>query len=633
LAAEEAGFGNPDARPTFLTLETAQYFMARVAAPFLAQGYFEAITIDRNRLFSQILDNLNKSAVVGFPVGEIAERLKAAWVGETAHVRVYEQAQTCAEAFRKACLAHNLLDFSLQMQLFFEHLWPEPLCRAHLLQTYTHLIADNVEEDTPVAHRLLREWLPQAASACVIFDEGGGHRVFLGADPEEALSLQAVCDATAAFTRVVVSTPPVRSLTEAMERAVSPARAQQAEGAPVVPPEDRSLREALHYASRRYYPEMLDWAAETIAGLVHDEGAPPGEIVVLAPFLTDALRFSLMNRLAHFDVPARSHRPSRALREEPATQCLLTFAMLAHPGWGLRPTRYDVTYALVQAIAGLDLVRAQLLANVLFRLQEGAPVLAPFAQVKSEMQERITYLLGGRYEALRIWLDAYVRAAQGDTRAEISQRDRYRGKGELDHFLGRLFGELLSQPGFGFHDNLDAARVAQNLIESVRKFRWIAGALPGEAPLGKVYVEMVQAGVVAAQYIRGWRTESDDAVLLAPAYTFLMGNRPVDYQFWLNVGGRGWWERLYQPLTHPYVLSRRWERRAPTEAGAGLWTDRDEVAYRQESLRRLTQGLLQRCRKGIFLGLSELGEQGYEQQGPLLTAIQRVLRGVQLGAP
>jgi hypothetical protein len=36
--------------------------------------------------------------------------------------------------------------------------------------------------------------------------------------------------------------------------------------------------------------------------------------------------------------------------------------------------------------------------------------------------------------------------------------------------------------------------------------------------------------------------------------------------------------------------------------------------------------LIRRCRRKIYLGLSELGEQGYEQQGPLLQAIQRVLR-------
>jgi hypothetical protein len=130
---------------------------------------------------------------------------------------------------------------------------------------------------------------------------------------------------------------------------------------------------------------------------------------------------------------------------------------------------------------------------------------------------------------------------------------------------------------------------------------------------------MVEAGVVAAQYVRNWEVAVEDAVLLAPAYTFLMGNRPVDYQVWVNVGGRGWWERLYQPLTQPYVLSHRWE------AGR-TWTDTDEMAVRTRTLRRLVLGLIRRCRRGVFLGLSELGEGGYEMEGPLLNVLQRVLR-------
>ena len=81
---------------------------------------------------------------------------------------------------------------------------------------------------------------------------------------------------------------------------------------------------------------------------------------------------------------------------------------------------------------------------------------------------------------------------------------------------------------------------------------------------------MVRDGVVAAQYLRSWQRQPEDAVLLAPAYTFLMMNRPVDYQFWLEVGSTGWWERLYQPLTQPYVLSRGWE-------GGRQWTDSDEL--------------------------------------------------------
>ena len=137
---------------------------------------------------------------------------------------------------------------------------------------------------------------------------------------------------------------------------------------------------------------------------------------------------------------------------------------------------------------------------------------------------------------------------------------------------------------------------------------------------------MVEDGVLAAQYVSAWQ-EPDartDAVLLAPAYTFLMMNRPVDYQFWLDIGSRGWYERLYQPLTHPYVLSRQWD-------GQLQWGDADEHAASQQRLYRLAAGLLRRCRKQVFLGLSELGEQGYEQRGPLLWAFNQVLRQLSAG--
>ncbi len=179
LVVEDAGFGDPDGRPTFLTLETAQYYIARVVGPLIErEGYFESISIDRNRLYSQILDNLNKAAVVGFAPTEIAARLKGAWMGEQAQALVYDQAQTCAMAFRTFCLEHNLLDFSLQMSVFAEHLWLEPLCRDHLTASYRFLIVDNVEEDTPVAHDIVYEWLARAESALVVYDQGAGYRSF-----------------------------------------------------------------------------------------------------------------------------------------------------------------------------------------------------------------------------------------------------------------------------------------------------------------------------------------------------------------------------------------------------------------------------------------------------------------------
>ncbi len=650
LIAEEAGFGQPDRPPTFLTLETAQYYMARLVSPLLDQGYFETVTIDRNRLYSQILDNLNKAAVVGFPYTQIGERLKAAWGGESSQKRIYDEAQACATRFREYCLAHNLLDFSLQLEVFVKHLWnPEPvegwtlpLCRDYLLARYAHLIVDNVEEDTPVAHDLLKEWLPHCRSALLIYDREAGYRRFLGADPQSAYALKQLCQEEVAFTDSYVTSPDLRALGYQLARSLNrPVEAPLPEVGRGRGRGSGDVRAVLAYEYHRYHPEMLDWVTREIAGLVHGQDVPPGEIVVLAPFLTDALRFSLMNRLERQDVPARSHRPSRALREEPATRCLLTLAAIAHPQWGICPSRFDVAYALMQAIDGMDLVRAQLLAEIVYRVKEDVPTLSSFDQIKPDMQERITFVLGGRYEHLRAWIADYIAGSQTPLPAseEDGERDsplpQYWGRGrgwgpvELDHFLSRLFGEVLSQAGYGFHGNYDAGEVAANLIESVQKFRWVAGGNAVEEgtglspvegkPLGQEYVEMVQDGVVAAQYIRSWQLQPEDAVLLAPAYTFLMSNRPVDYQFWLNAEGRGWWERLYQPLTHPYVLSRHWP---PNE----VWTDADEFETRQDALYRLTLGLIRRCRRKITLGLSELGEQGYEQQGPLLQAIQRVLR-------
>jgi len=595
MIAEEAGFAHPDEPPTFLTLETAQYYMARLVRPLLDQGYFESVVIDRNRLYSQIIDNLNKAAVVGFPHTEIGERLKVAWRGEQSQKRIYDEAQACATRFREVCLAHNLLDFSLQLEVFVKHLWSLPLCRDYLLETYTHLIVDNIEEDTPVAHDLLWEWIPHCRSALLIYDEDGGYRRFLGADPKSGYALRDLCEERIAFTESFVTSPELRTFGDHLAGSLRREKQTPAEG----------VRFAFSYEYHRYYPQMLDWVADQIAELVNEQGVPPGEIVVLVPFLSDALRFSLSNRLEQRNVPTRSHRPSRPLREESATRALLTLAAIAHPKWGICPTKFDVAYGLMQAINGMDLVRAQLLAQIVYRIREGEPTLGSFDQIDPDMKDRLTYLLGERYERLRAWIEAY---AVGDA-------------AELDHFLSRLFGEVLSQAGFGFHRDYDAAAVTANLIESVQKFRWVTGGVTFEEgkTLGQEYIEMVEDGVIAAQYVRSWRLQPEDAVLLAPAYTFLMRNQPVDVQFWLDVGSSGWWERLYQPLTQPYVLSRHWPRDE-------VWTGADESKTRQEALFRLTQGLVRRCRRRIHLGLCELGESGSEQKGELLRAIQRVLR-------
>ena len=605
LVSDKASFSKPDELPIFLTLETAQYYMAHVAKPLLVQGFFSSVVLERNRLYSQIIDNLNKAAIVGFPHTEIGERLNQAWSGEPVQMRVYQDVQTCANLFREYCLQNNLLDFSLQVELFWQYIWRLPLCRKYL-SNYKHLIADNMEEDTPLTHDLLQEWIPEFQSCLIIVDKNAGFRQFLGSSPDTAERLKSLCSSSFEFEKNFGRSREMMGLETQLLSVLDPRLSQEMNKTTEkqTSRQDRkSFLVALEHEHHRFFPQMLDWVAECIHRLVHDENIPPGQIVVLAPFLSDALRFSLTTRLEGKGINTWSHRPSRSLREEPSTHCLLTLAALAHPHWGIIPTPFDVAYSLMQAIDGLDLIRAQLLTNIVYRKRDGKPTLSSFDQIITEMQLRISYLVGERFEQLRAWLVENQHIEQ-----------------EFDHFLSRLFGEILSQPGFGFHNHLDRGRVSASLIESVQKFRQVAGiTLDQEGiPLGKEYLLMVEEGLIAAQYIFSWQIQPEDAILIAPAYTFLMSNRQVDVQFWLDVGSAGWQERLYQPLTHPYVLSRNW-------AGGRKWTDYDEVNAAEERLYRLIAGLLRRCRQKVFLGMSEFNEQGYEQRGPLLMAFQKLL--------
>ena len=598
VVAEKAGFSRPELSPIFLNLETAQYYMAHLVRPLLSEGLFGSVTIERNRIYSQIIDNLNKAAVVGFPYQEIGERLKSAWSGEPGQSRVYEDAQTCASLFRDYCLKHNLLDFSLQIEVFWHFLWKNKVCNEYLTNSYRHLIIDNVEEDVPVTHDMLSQWLPLAESSLVIYDDEAGYRRFLGADPIGAHRLIEHCPETFLFKDSYVTSPEIQSLTIHLKNSLLHTPTP-------IPSVDPRL--ALTHETHQYYPQMLDWITKEIMALIDDEGVSPKNIVVLAPFLSDSLRFSIVDRLENKHIPVKTHRPSRSLREEPAIFCLLTLASVAHPQWGFVPTKFDVAQSLMQAIDGMDLIRAKILTDIVYREQNGIPILSPFDQIIPSAQERISFMLGEKYEKLRLWLEEFHQS----------------GTGELDHFISRLFGEVISQPGFGFHYDFDRGQVTANLVESIQRFRRVVGESLIEAgvDLGKEYFHMVQDGVIAAQYIPSWQSQAEDAVFIAPAYTFLISNYPVDVQFWLDVGNRSWAERLYQPLTHPYVLSRNW---SPNK----IWTDVQEVETGEQVLFALVFGLLHRCRRKVYLGLSEYNEQGYEQRGPLLQAFHRILQSL-----
>lgn len=602
LVAREMGFAHPEREPHLLTIETSQYAMSSFVEQALLEGEFSAINISPQQIARQIIDNLGKAAILGIASERVPELLKSAWGNDRPLKRklVYEAAGRVAQHYRAYCLERNLLDYALQIEIY-TRLIKDPRISKEIFNKKTHLIIEHLEEESPFTHDLLKAWLPYLTQSTMTYEWDGGFRVFLGADPEGGYQLKKLCDGQLTLKENKVSSPFISDLTKAVSAFFK--RGGRAPALTTLP---------VWTDPKRFIPEMVDWTVMEIAHLL-EAGVRPRDIAILAPFLSDSLQFSLVISCTERGIPVVTHRPSRALRDESATKTILTLLMTTFPEWGSIPPASDLSAALHQAIEGLDPVRAALLTKIIYR-DRAETKLAPFSGItEPEMQERITFTLGERYDQLREWL--------------LAQRDA--PPTPLDHLISRLYGEVLSQPGFGFHDDYQAGRVTAELIESARKFRLALYPDGVDSDrtftrLSSRYLAIIEQGLLAALYVTSWQDEEADAILIAPAYTFLMRNRSVKYQFWLNAGSDGWWERLDQPLSQPYVLSPHWPE-------GRVWSDTDEYEKQEEMLHKIIVGLLRRCEEGVYLGISEFSEQGYEQRGPMLRLFQSLFRKQERG--
>lgn len=593
IIAPQFKLNNPSHFPTFLNIESAQYFMAKVCEPFFDKNFFSSIKSEKPRILSQILDNLNKSALVGFPHDEIAIRLKSAWNKESHHIIAYDEAQECANAFRDYCLEFNLIDFSLQYEIFNKIIHESFLIRQYLFRSYDYLLYDNCEEDTPVAHDLMLAWLPKFSGALVIQDRNAGFRSFLGADPTSAFRLSEICQEIIEVQDPFISDPPIQEIISIYEKAF--------EHQPIREISEIGFKR-LSFHHHKFYPVMIDNIVNQIEGYIQ-QGMDPGKIAILAPFVSNALRFQIQQRMNEKNIKLVTHRPSRSLREESITNGLISWTKLAYPEWGLSPSIYQFRTAIAHAIENLDPIRADLLSRMVLTKNDSF-ALRPMDDVRPEMLERITIQAIFQYQKIFTWILNYQN-----------------NKSEADVFLASFFGEILSQPGFGFHENYEGAEITGRLIESMQNFR--KNTFSHFQKTGENwaldYITMLENGLISALYLQTWDLPPQDAVYLAPAHTFLMQNRPVEIQFWLDIGNMGWWQRLMQPLTQPYVLSRNWKN--------GMkWTDIHEYENNQKNLEKLISGLIRRCSGNLILHTTGYNENGDEQTGPLLKATQRILR-------
>ena len=552
LIADRTEFGRRKNFPMFLTIEAAQIMMARLIAPKLDAGYFSGLTASMSRVFNQVMVALHKCAAAEIPFEQYPEIMRSSWGGDGALLPVFEQTYECGMLFRETCLRHNLLDYSLQLEVFNRHLLPHPVFRDWLREQKVHFVFDNTEEEVPAAHHFVREIAPFCRSMLLVYDRDGGYRSFMGCDPVSAEELGSLCGMKAELDRSFVSSPAIQG----MEQVIRNPKLENSELT-------ASPRSAFTFASGHHYPEMIKKAVSDVAGLIRLRGVAPKDIVILAPLVSDVLYTEMERGLREQGIRVYLHRPSRPLLNERVTRSLLTVCQLVKPIPGTQVRLLDIVQMAQCFITGLDPMRGQLLVGAMFRERkqdDPDPMLyeiRPFAELSAEKRSRIPEPVAARFEILRKWIEG-----QRKNKANSPER-----------IISAFFSDVLIRDGFNTDEETNLG--VRKVMDSMTKYREVLDylgteeAAEGEFPGGEDYFRLVGLGMINAKYYEELYAQPEDTVLISLTSAYLSMNRHADYQIWLNVGAPRWAASARPPAAGRRRGSRGRGRRSGAAPGHG----------------------------------------------------------------
>ncbi len=597
LVARKAGFATAVRPPTYLGYDLAQLLMWEIVTPMLEQGHFADLRLRPQQIVSQLLDNLNRSALNNLTITAGIERQINSWVGEVEHIRHLRDAGQAANTFRQRCHANNLLDLSLTVEVFNKHVVEHPEFSRYFQERFRHMLVDNLEEQTAAGQNFVRRLMGQTVSTTLVFDQGGGYKTFMAADPNAAEKFRKKSQQTVEFTENFVDKAGLAQIANEVDQYLFQGQKTVEVGqiAPLI----------LGHVHTRYRREMLVQLGPALRQIMDDHQLQPRDITIVAPYLDGALRYKLTESLRHNGIPYQLSRRRASPREEPHVRAWLTWLALAHPDWEIYPTLYDMAEALQLSIHGLDPVRAALVAQSLY--QPSVPSLRETMELTGQQEARIGSANVDAVGAIRQWLAAH--GSFGTNRLPLPE------------FIHQLFTELLSSASFNPRPDEAGAAVCEWLTRTAVRLQEAAKpiGLDGDTAVGRAFVHGIQNGLVAANPPDLGDPPAPDGVRIAPIYSFLLSEQDTAVQVWLETSATGWWDMPRQPLSNTFVLAQSWEE-------TQTWTMADETRIRNELLGRVVRGLTSRCRLGIVLATSDLDRRGQRQENPLWRALHTAVQ-------
>ena len=127
------------------------------------------------------------------------------------------------------------------------------------------------------------------------------------------------------------------------------------------------------------------------------------------------------------------------------------------------------------------------------------------------------------------------------------------------------------------------------------------------------FIQLLRKGTITANPYPLRIRSVKKAITLATIFQYRSLRSSHRWQFWLDTGSNLWRKGGSSQLLAAPLFLREWSGNA--------WMPEDQFQVDRERLERILRDLLARASERVYLCHSELGVNGSEQMGPLLTLV------------
>ena len=566
-------------------------------------------TVNEYRLVRQTLDLLQLAGTSGIPAEDIPTILQQGLPhleldiagnkpNNQLNSQLWHKMGQLLLDWRSWCLQRGLLSYGIIYELYWRYLLPNPTYRSHLVRRYQAIFADDVDDYPAIAGDLFELLLARGAFAIFTYNPDGKIRLGLNADPNYLEGLASRC-------QIEELPSPDTGLLPELEPTITQLGSES-----FFP---NFLTDSIQSIQTISRAELLRKTADIIIQGVKRGEIQPAEIALIAPGLDEIARYSLIEMLSARDIAVEPLNEQRPLISSPAIRALLTLLALVYPGLGRLVDRDSIAEMLVilsrQSVAGkltpdIDPVRAGLLADYCYHIDPEQPYLLPIESYSR--WDRLGHKAGSTYGAIALWIDKH--------KSQLQEQDWLNPILLLDRAIQHFFGNSNHLP----YDLVAALRelieTAQHFWEVDRRLRQNEPSFQTQTATVAQFIQLLRRGTITANPLplRQFPTQRG-AVTLANIFQYRSLRSSHRWQFWLDVSSHFWNQGGAATLFAAPLFLKEWSGRT--------WMPEDDYEMDKQRLQRIVRDLLARAEERVFLCHSDLGVNGTEQTGPLLSLV------------